>query len=74
LVATARTASARAFGAIQSLCDRKSPAADISDETLVARIAEGDRTAMKVLFTRHQQRVYRFVLRMVANSATTEAS
>jgi RNA polymerase sigma-70 factor (ECF subfamily) len=72
LVATARTAAPRTFGAIRSLCDRKSPAADIADETLVARIAEGDRTAMKVLFTRHQQRVYRFVLRMVANSATAE--
>jgi RNA polymerase sigma-70 factor (ECF subfamily) len=72
LVATARTAAARAFGAVQSLCDRKSSSAGVSDETLVTRIAAGDRSAMKVLFTRHQQRVYRFVLRMVANSATAE--
>jgi RNA polymerase sigma-70 factor (ECF subfamily) len=72
LVATAKTAAARAFGAIQSLCDRKASAADVPDETLVARIAEGDRSAMKVLFTRHQQRVHRFVFRMVANSATAE--
>jgi RNA polymerase sigma-70 factor, ECF subfamily len=72
LVATAKTAAAGAFGAIQSLCDRKSSAADVSDEMLVARIAAGDRSAMKLLFTRHQQRVHRFVLRLVANSATAE--
>jgi RNA polymerase sigma-70 factor, ECF subfamily len=43
-----------------------------SDEDLIARIANGDRLAMKVLFARHHVRVYRFVLRMVRNEATAE--
>jgi RNA polymerase sigma-70 factor (ECF subfamily) len=43
-----------------------------SDEVLIARIAGGDRLAMQVLFTRHQVRVYRFVLRLVRNEATAE--
>jgi RNA polymerase sigma-70 factor (ECF subfamily) len=45
---------------------------DASDESLVARVAEGDRQAIRLLFSRHQQKVYRFVLRLVANSATAE--
>ena len=43
-----------------------------SDETLLARIADGDRLAMQVLFARHHVRVYRFVLRLVHNQATAE--
>jgi len=43
-----------------------------SDETLIARIAGGDRLAMQVLFARHHVRVYRFVLRLVQNQATAE--
>jgi RNA polymerase sigma-70 factor (ECF subfamily) len=45
---------------------------DTSDETLIARVAEGDRRALQRLFIRHQQRVYRFVLRLVSNGATAE--
>jgi len=43
-----------------------------SDEVLIARIASGDRLAMQVLFARHHVRVFRFVLRLVRNEATTE--
>lgn len=43
-----------------------------SDEALIARIADGDRLAMQVLFARHHVRVYRFVLRLVRNEATAE--
>jgi RNA polymerase sigma-70 factor (ECF subfamily) len=43
-----------------------------SDEVLIARIANGDRLAMQVLFARHHVRVYRFVLRLVRNEATAE--
>ena len=43
-----------------------------SDEVLIARIADGDRTAMQVLFARHHVRVYRFMLRLVRNEATAE--
>jgi len=43
-----------------------------SDETLIVRIADGDRLAMQVLFARHHVRIYRFVLRLVHNQATAE--
>jgi RNA polymerase sigma-70 factor, ECF subfamily len=43
-----------------------------SDEILIGRIAQGDRLAMKVLFARHQVRVYRFVLRFTGNPTVAE--
>jgi RNA polymerase sigma-70 factor, ECF subfamily len=43
-----------------------------TDEMLVANIAVGDRTAMHVLYSRHNVRVYRFVLRMVRDVTTAE--
>ncbi|PZA11358.1 RNA polymerase subunit sigma [Rhodopseudomonas palustris] len=43
-----------------------------SDETLLANIADGDRTAMHTLYARHNVRVYRFILRMVRDAATAE--
>jgi RNA polymerase sigma-70 factor, ECF subfamily len=42
------------------------------DDDLIARIANGDRLAMQVLYARHHVRVYRFVLRFVRNEATAE--
>ena len=48
------------------------PMQTTSDEVLIARIADGDRLAMQVLFARHHVRVYRFVLRLVRNEATAE--
>src|SRR4051794_3637540 len=39
-----------------------------SDEMLLAGIAKGDRTAMHVLYSRHNVRVYRFILRMVRDT------
>jgi RNA polymerase sigma-70 factor (ECF subfamily) len=44
----------------------------LADESLMARVAQGDRRAIQLLFDRYQLKVYRFVLRMVANSATAE--
>jgi RNA polymerase sigma-70 factor (ECF subfamily) len=43
-----------------------------TDDDLVKRIASGDRLAMKVLFSRHQVRVYRFVLRLVRDETMAE--
>lgn len=43
-----------------------------SDEVLIARIADGDRLAMQVLYARHHVRVYRFILRLTRNEATAE--
>ncbi len=43
-----------------------------SDEELLQRIAAGDRLAMRVLFSRHQLRIHRFVLRLVRDEAVAE--
>ena len=43
-----------------------------SDETLLENIAKGGRTAMHVLYSRHNVRVYRFVLRMVRDTTMAE--
>ena len=43
-----------------------------SDEMLLEKIAKGDRTAMHTLYARHNVRVYRFVLRMLRDSASAE--
>jgi RNA polymerase sigma-70 factor, ECF subfamily len=44
----------------------------VSDESLMALIAQGDRRAIGLLFDRYQLVVYRFVLRLAANHATAE--
>jgi RNA polymerase sigma-70 factor (ECF subfamily) len=43
-----------------------------SDETLIVRIAAGEKLAMQVLFARHHVRVFRFVLRLVRNETLAE--
>lgn len=43
-----------------------------SDVDLVKRVANGDRLAMQTLFSRHQVRVFRFVLRMVRDESVAE--
>jgi RNA polymerase sigma-70 factor (ECF subfamily) len=43
-----------------------------SDESLIARIAHGDRLAMQVLYGRHHVRVYRFALRLVRKEQVAE--
>ncbi|MGA2287242.1 sigma-70 family RNA polymerase sigma factor [Bradyrhizobium sp.] len=43
-----------------------------SDEMLLDSIADGDRTSMHVLYSRHNVRVYRFILRMVRDTALAE--
>ena len=42
----------------------KSGAEERSDDALIVAIAKGDKLAMKVLFARHNVRVYRFALRL----------
>jgi RNA polymerase sigma-70 factor (ECF subfamily) len=42
------------------------------DEQLIARIAGGNRLAMRVLFARFNERVYRFALRLTDNEALAE--
>lgn len=43
-----------------------------SDEDLLRRIAAGDQLAMRVLFSRHQTAVFRFVLRLVRDETVAE--
>jgi RNA polymerase sigma-70 factor (ECF subfamily) len=43
-----------------------------SDETLIGLIAAQDKDAMRLLFARHNVRVFRFLLRIVGNEATAE--
>ena len=45
---------------------------DSSDETLIQRIAAGDRLAMRTLFARHRVGVYRWLLRLVNDEALAE--
>jgi RNA polymerase sigma-70 factor (ECF subfamily) len=59
-------------GTVPTLRGLKVSTDNVSDETLMGRVAEGDRQAIRLLFERYQLIVYRFVLRLVANSATAE--
>src|SRR5258708_17574741 len=43
-----------------------------SDEGLIAAIAAGDRAAMRILYNRHQVRVFRFAARLVDDAASAE--
>jgi RNA polymerase sigma-70 factor, ECF subfamily len=51
---------------------KSSSAKATSDEVLLGLISKGDKDAMRVLFARHNLRVYRFLIRMVGNEATAE--
>jgi RNA polymerase sigma-70 factor (ECF subfamily) len=64
--------AARAAGTARTLRGLEVSTDDGSDEALMARVAEGDRRAIRLLFERYQLRVYHFVLRLVGNSATAE--
>jgi len=45
---------------------------DTLDDSLIERIAAGDKLAMEVLFARHKVRVYRFALRLVQSESLAE--
>ena len=51
---------------------RGSSSKETSDHVLVGLIAQGDRDAMKVLFARHNVKVFRFLMRFVDSEATAE--
>jgi len=54
--------------AISAAAPARRPSADpTSDARLLALIAKGDKDAMRVLFARHNVRVFRFLLRMLNN-------
>ena len=43
-----------------------------SDENLIREIARGDKRAMRVLYARHNVRVYRFIVRLVGDNSIAE--
>jgi RNA polymerase sigma-70 factor (ECF subfamily) len=45
---------------------------ETSDVALIGAIAEGDRRAMQLLYTRHNLRIYRFVLRLTNDASSAE--
>jgi RNA polymerase sigma-70 factor, ECF subfamily len=45
---------------------------ETSDAALISAIAEGDRRAMQLLYTRHNLRIYRFVLRLTNDASSAE--
>jgi len=47
-------------------------ASDTSDEALIQSVAAGGAQAMKILYVRHNVRVFRFVLRFVGDTSTAE--
>src|SRR5712671_8246739 len=46
--------------------------ADASDDALIDAIADGDRHALEVLYSRHSAGVYRFAMRFVADEGIAE--
>jgi RNA polymerase sigma-70 factor, ECF subfamily len=50
----------------------RAASSDNCDESLVVRVAAGNRLAMQVLFARHHTRVYRFVLRLLGSEGAAE--
>jgi len=48
------------------------PAEPQSDRDLVARVALGDRAAVRLLFMRHHARVYRFVVRQTGSDSMAD--
>jgi RNA polymerase sigma-70 factor (ECF subfamily) len=52
--------------------DREAAGQASSDETLLQSIAAGDKHALKMLFARHNVRLYRFLLGFVKDESTAE--
>ncbi len=71
-VASTGAAAARVAETIRTLHGLDGSTDQASDASLMARVAEGDRRAIRLLFERYQLIVYRFALRLVGNSATAE--
>ena len=61
-------------GHIQSNTARfdSTPGNQISDQALVRSIAEGNKAALKLLYLRHRERVYRFVVRLTGMESVAD--
>jgi len=52
--------------------DRRSVEENASDELLLRNVAESDKAAMHIMYARHRTKVFRFVQRIVRNTAIAE--
>jgi len=66
-----KLASLRTLTSAASAAPARSEA-PIADETLIKQIAAGNKLAMRALFARHQVKIYRFILRIVRDTALAE--
>ena len=58
---------------ISAVPSSRAPSApSTSDETLLGQVAKGDKNAVRLLFVRHNVRIYRFILRIVGNEMVAE--
>jgi RNA polymerase sigma-70 factor (ECF subfamily) len=55
-----------------SRAQASAPVPATTDQVLLQAIANGDRTAMRTLYGRHNVKTFRFILRIVRNEATAE--
>jgi RNA polymerase sigma-70 factor, ECF subfamily len=60
------------YALTSSIAPSKPGCEERTDDALIAAIAGGDKLAMKVLFARHNVRVYRFSLRLTRDEALAE--
>jgi RNA polymerase sigma-70 factor, ECF subfamily len=51
---------------------QQAPGKAAPDEALIRAMAAGDKSAMRVLYARHNVRVFRFLMRFVGNNAAAE--
>src|SRR5690349_6250625 len=51
---------------------RTRPRSENSDEELIAKVADGNRLAMQVLYARHQTRIFRLLLCLVGDADIAE--
>ena len=65
------TPAANVRGNATGWCIRRG-AESTSDEMLIAQMAAGHKGAMRILFARHQLKIYHFVLRIVRDAALAE--
>jgi RNA polymerase sigma-70 factor (ECF subfamily) len=63
-----RTGKATSEGSART----KASPLSISDQVLIEAIVDGEQDAMRVLFARHSQSIYRFVLRLTGNETMAE--
>jgi RNA polymerase sigma-70 factor (ECF subfamily) len=65
-------AKAHGFGAAPARGGPPGSADDATDEALIGRVAQGDRQALRLLYGRHQLKIFHFAVRLTGNRATAE--